>query len=226
MEWSHLCYGLLKAGPSEQKIFSPLRSLKITQHFGECTKQHYGETDVVDRPKQGWPHLARPKMVETIPSQINQNPCYKQKVLAVEMNLMSRTILIILRYDLGVKAYKKYTRHLLDTCLKSIRPERSKVLKCFNGKELFKNRSKCSNAWMGKNFSKIGQNAQTLEWERAFTKNILFTDKMFIVEEKINHWNDSVRPVLIWGQKKDFLGPNRPSSQLCKGLVVSFMEWC
>ncbi len=54
------------------------------------------------------------------------------------MNLPSRTILRILRDDLGVKAYQKYTGHLFYECLKHIRLERSKVLKCLYGKELFK----------------------------------------------------------------------------------------
>ncbi len=54
------------------------------------------------------------------------------------MNLMLSTISRILLDDLGVKAYKEYTGHLLDVCLKCIRLERLKVLEHFYGKELFK----------------------------------------------------------------------------------------
>ncbi len=69
-------------GYSARKIFVLLHTLKITQCFVECVKQCYEAGDVVNCPKQGWLHLAHTiKVVEVAWSQINRNPCCKQKIL-------------------------------------------------------------------------------------------------------------------------------------------------
>ncbi len=57
-------------------------------------KQCYEETgDVVDCPRQSRPCMDRTKKaVEAVQSRIDWNPCLKQKILAAELNLMSRTV--------------------------------------------------------------------------------------------------------------------------------------
>ncbi len=76
---------LLKVGHSEQKIFSLLRPLNMTQLFIECIKPCYEETgNVVDHARRGWPHSTRTKnVVEAGQFRINQNSHCKQKILTV-----------------------------------------------------------------------------------------------------------------------------------------------
>ncbi len=102
-------------------------------------KQHYEKTGyVIDHPKQGRPHSARTKkVVEDVQGRINQNSC-KQKIFAVEMNLVLGIVLHILHDDFGVKSYKKYTGQLLDMRLYCTRLERLKLRKYLYRKELFK----------------------------------------------------------------------------------------
>ncbi len=84
------------------------------------------------------------KAIEVVRSRINRNPCHKQKILVVEMNLASRSVLHIFRDDLGVKAYKKYPVHFLNECLKGTMLERSKVLKLLYWKEFLKKKKNYS----------------------------------------------------------------------------------
>ncbi len=54
------------------------------------------------------------------------------------MNLTPRTVLCVLREDLGLHAHKRYIKHLLDACLRRLRLERSKKLLRVYSKNLFK----------------------------------------------------------------------------------------
>ncbi len=50
-----------------------------------------------------------------------RNPIRKQKIMAREMQIAPRMMSCILHDDLGLRAYKNYTRHLLTANLKEIR---------------------------------------------------------------------------------------------------------
>ncbi len=68
------------------------------------------------------------KVIEAVRSRIHRNPRRKQKLLVSDMEISMKTVLRILTDDLHLKAYKQYTGHLLDVCLKRIWLERSKKL--------------------------------------------------------------------------------------------------
>lgn len=135
MDWSEnhtriTVIGLHKVGKNGKQIFSILKSLNISQKFVYRTIQRFNETgDVLDRPRTGRPRTARSKqIVEAVRSRIRRNPIRKQTILAREMKIAPRTVSRILRDDLRLRAYKRYTGHLLTDKLKQIRYKRSKKL--------------------------------------------------------------------------------------------------
>jgi len=135
MEWSEyhnrVCVvGLHKAIKSTGQIFSLLKPLGISSKFVYRTVKRYTDTgDVVDRPQRGRPRTVRSKMIiEAVCSRIRRNPLRKQKVIVRDMNISLRTVSRILRDDLHLRAYKRYTGHQLTDKLKKIRLERPKNL--------------------------------------------------------------------------------------------------
>lgn len=64
-------------------------------------------------------------MAKAIRSRINGNPCRKQKIIVSDIKLALRTIFRILGKDLKLKAYKRYTGHLLILRLKGLKVEKA-----------------------------------------------------------------------------------------------------
>ncbi len=135
MEWTKredrvAIIALHRCGFSNARIHTTLKPLKINLRFVQRTVKRYQETcDVEDRRRSGRPRSARTKAaVHAVRERINRNPLRKQKLLAKQMNIAPRTMSRILRADLGIRAYKRYTRHLLTDKLKQIRLERSRTM--------------------------------------------------------------------------------------------------
>lgn len=146
MEWSEYhnrvtIIGLHKAGKSVNEIRALLKPLKIGERLIYRTISRYGETgDVCDRQRSGRTRTVRTKKaIEAVRSRVNRKPLRKQKILSREMKISPRTVSRILKEDLGLKAYKRYTGHLLTDKLKAIRRERSKKLLRLYGKKRYKN---------------------------------------------------------------------------------------
>ncbi len=117
------------------KIVKTLTPLGINKRLVFRTLSRYKETNgVPDRPeiglascspnKRSCPLCARARLM--------WNPLWKQKIMAREMQIAPRTMSRILPNDLGLRAYKCYTRHLLITKLKEIRRVKvQKLLKSY-----------------------------------------------------------------------------------------------
>ncbi len=110
--------GLLKAEHSAAKIHTLLRLLKVIECHVYHVQKLFEETgDVCDA---CW-------VVHTC---FTQNSCCEQKIVYQEMNLALRNVLHVLIEDLGLRAYKRFTRHLLNAHLRRLQLERSKKLLC------------------------------------------------------------------------------------------------
>ncbi len=134
---SHACnsFGLLKVGHSTVKTLMLLRLLKVNEHYVYHVKKFFKETDdVCDHLQAGQP----PRMKNVVNAVRIRNPCHKRKIPSQGINLSLRTILCVLTEDLGLQAYKRYTRHLLNACLSRLQFKRSKKLLGVNRKNLFK----------------------------------------------------------------------------------------
>lgn len=146
MEWNDYhtrvtVIGLFKARKTAKQIVTLLAPLKVGERFVYRTIQRYTTTgDVVDRSRPGRPRSVRvKKTIEAVRSRINRNALRKQKLISREMKISTRTVSRILRDDLGMRAYKRCTSHLLTEKLKAIRHERSKKLLRLYGKNRYKN---------------------------------------------------------------------------------------
>ncbi|UYV84269.1 hypothetical protein LAZ67_X001712, partial [Cordylochernes scorpioides] len=115
-----------------------------------------------DLERYGRPRVQRTQgAIKAIRERIRRNPRRKQKILAKQMNLAPRTVSKIMNEDLGLRAFKRRTGHLITSVLRDIRRVRSKMLLARH------------DGWLH--------------------ERILFTDeKIFIVEEKLNHQNDRI----------------------------------
>lgn len=131
---------LHKAGKSVSEIVKLLGTDGVKRLFVYRTIQRYRETgDVVDRVRSGRPRSIRTKKtIKAVREKLRRNPVRKQKVMARDMKISTRSMSRILRDDLKVKAYKRYTGQLLTPQLKKIRRERSKVLLARHGKDGYK----------------------------------------------------------------------------------------
>lgn len=122
---------LHRAGHSPGEIFRLLRSLGISRRFVYRAIDRYNETQGVDdRPRSGRPRSVRtPNLVRAVRSRIARNPLRKQKLMALEMGVDPRSMSRVLREDLGLRAYRRQTGHLLSTKLKQMRLIKCKRLK-------------------------------------------------------------------------------------------------
>jgi len=131
---------LYNAGTSTKDIVKQLQGGGVTRLFVYRTIKRYQDTGKVnDRVRSDRPRVVRTKeKIKAVRERIRRNPVRKQKVMAREMNLSSRSLCRIIRDDLGMKAYKRYTGHLLTPQLREIRRVRSKALLQRHGVENYK----------------------------------------------------------------------------------------
>lgn len=129
---------LHRCGHAPSEIFKLLKNLKITQRFVYRTIKRYNEVSSInDKERSGRPRTVRtPGVIKAVKARIARNPVRKQKVMALQMGLSRMTIKRVLNEDLGLRAYRKRTAHMLNKRLKKIRMERSRVLlKRYAGKK-------------------------------------------------------------------------------------------
>src|SRR5215469_4367033 len=83
----------------------------------------YKETGTAnDRKRSGRPRTKRtPHMLKALKARISRNPCRSQKKLGLQMNMSRKTISRALHEDLGLKALRRGTSHMLNTRLKKNR---------------------------------------------------------------------------------------------------------
>ncbi len=135
MEWG-VCedrvaiVALHRCGMPPTEIMKTLTPLVINERLVFCMLSKYKEAnDVSDCPRSGWPHIAQTReVVRTACARVMRNPLQKQIILTREMQIALRTMSHTLHDDLGLRAYKCYTRHLLTTKLKDIRCVRAQKL--------------------------------------------------------------------------------------------------
>mgnify|MGYP002716655119 CR=1 FL=1 len=130
---------LFRCGKRAKDIFSTLKPLGISERFVFRTIARFKQTgETVDRVRSGRPRCVRTKeVVNAVRARIRRNPLHKQTILSRDMNISPRTMSRILKDDLHVGAYKRYTRHLLTAKLKEIRQVRSQALLTTYGESQF-----------------------------------------------------------------------------------------
>ncbi len=123
-----------------QRRCTLLRLLKINERHVYHVKKVFQETgDVCHHSRAGQPCSAHTKnVVNAVRARITQKPCCTQKIISQRMNLPPRTDSHVLREDLGLRAYRRYSGHLLDNCLRCLLLKRFKKLLHVYGKNLFK----------------------------------------------------------------------------------------
>jgi len=141
MAWSdyhnRVCVvGLHKAVKSTEQIFSFLKPFGTSSKFVYRTVKRYTDTgDVIDRPRSGRPRTVRSKMIiKAVRSRIRRNPLRKQKVIVRDMNISLRRVSRILRDDLRLRVYKRYTGHLLTNKLRKIQLEKNLIREYGSGR--------------------------------------------------------------------------------------------
>lgn len=121
---------LFQCRKTPTEIFKILKPLGFSRRFVYRTIDRYKETGgTQDRPRTGRPRSVRTTAkIKAVRARIARNPLRKQKILAREMNTSARTMSRIIGEDLGLRAYRRATGHLLTPSLKKGRKERSKAL--------------------------------------------------------------------------------------------------
>lgn len=121
---------LHKVGMEVSTIYDTLKKLNISRMFVFRTIKRFTETgSIEDRERSGRPRTVRTKnAINAVSARIRRNPIRKQKILSREMKIAPRTMSRIIKDDLGLGAYRRYTGHTLNTALKTKRLVRSKVL--------------------------------------------------------------------------------------------------
>lgn len=121
---------LYKCGKVASEIFSLLKPLKISRRFVYRAIDRYNETlQVSDRPRSGRPRVVRtPAAIKAVENRIRRNPLRKQKIMAREMQISTRSMSRIIKNDLQMGAFRRSTGHLLTDALKDIRMKRSRNL--------------------------------------------------------------------------------------------------
>ncbi|UYV63812.1 WNT5B [Cordylochernes scorpioides] len=121
---------LHKVGQSPSSIFKLLQNLNITRQFVYRTIERFNKAGTInDLERSGRSHVQRIQAaIKAIRERIRGNPCSKQKILAKKMNLAPRTVSRIINEDLGLRAFKRRTGHLIAPALRYIRRVRSKML--------------------------------------------------------------------------------------------------
>lgn len=135
MEWGDIenrivVIGLKKCGMETGDIYRTLQPLGVSRSFVYRAVKLFGDTGgVADRPRSGRPRSVRtPRAVKAVQNRIYRNPLRKQQIMSREMNISKVSISRIIKYDLGLRAYKRHTGHLLTAALKQKRKQKSKAL--------------------------------------------------------------------------------------------------
>jgi transposase len=132
---------LYKVGMEPSHIFETLKKLEISRMFVYRTIQRYtGTSSIDDSKRSGRPRSVRTiQAVNAVRARIRRNPIRKQKILSREMKIPPRTLSRIIKEDLSLGAYRRYTGHTLNQSLKEKRVERSKCLLSRYAHEKYKN---------------------------------------------------------------------------------------
>ncbi|UYV82769.1 WNT5B [Cordylochernes scorpioides] len=119
-----------KVGQSPSSIFKLLQNLNITRQFVYRTIERFNKAGTIDDlERSGRPRVQRTEAaIKAIRERIRRNPRRKQKILAKQINLAPRTVSRIINEDLGLRAFKRRTGHLITPALRDIRKVRSKML--------------------------------------------------------------------------------------------------
>ncbi len=136
----HTCnnYWFIEGGAQYSEDTRTSQAAKVNKCHVYYVKQLFEETDnVCDHPQDSQPcSTCMKNVVTTVHTRITQNPCHTQKILFQEMNLALKTISCVLTIDLGLRAYKRYTRHLFEARLRCLRLKRLEKLLHIDSKKI------------------------------------------------------------------------------------------
>lgn len=121
---------LHKCKKDPKAIFNLLKPLGISLRFVYRTiKRFIHLSSVDDKARSGRPRSVRtPDVIKKVRERIRRNPVRKQKIMAQQLQMSRMSVSRLLNQDLGLRAYRRCTGHLLNTRLKKIRLERSRNL--------------------------------------------------------------------------------------------------
>lgn len=131
---------LYRKGKTAGNIFKLLKHAGFNRRFIYRTIDRFNETQgIEDRHRKGRPKSVRTaEKIKAVRNRILRNPLRKQSILSREMNISARSLSRLIREDLGLRAYRRYTGHTLNSRLKKMRKERSKVLLRRYGDEAYR----------------------------------------------------------------------------------------
>lgn len=118
------------AGKKNSKIRDELSDQNVNMRLVQRTIKRYREFGVInDRKRTGRPRSIRtPEVIKAVRERIRRNPARSGRKLGKDFKVGKTTMKIILKQDLGLKAYKKTKIHGLTDAQKVKRYERSKLL--------------------------------------------------------------------------------------------------
>ncbi|UYV79232.1 WNT5B [Cordylochernes scorpioides] len=96
---------------------------RIKPYYERMDEVIYEDVGTIDDLEiSGRPRVQRTQAaIKAIRERIRRNPRRKQKILAKQMNLAPRTVSRIINEDLGLRAFKRRTGHLITPALRDIR---------------------------------------------------------------------------------------------------------
>lgn len=103
------------SGKRQCEIFKLLQKSKVSRQTISYTIKRYIETgSIQDRKRSGRPRSVRtPRMVKALKERIRRNPRRSQKKLAIQMKVSRGTLKNALKEDLGVRAMRRGTFHMM-----------------------------------------------------------------------------------------------------------------
>lgn len=122
--------GLYKCGKTASEIFELLKPLKITRMFVYRTINRFNkENTITDRQRSGRPRTVRTSaVIKAVRERIRRNPLRKQKIMAREVQISTRSMSRLITKDLKMGAYRRSTGHRLTVNLRRIRETRAREL--------------------------------------------------------------------------------------------------
>src|SRR5215469_11913072 len=114
-------------GKTNAEIVRLLKNANVNKMLVSRTIKRFAETGSTEkRRSSGRPRSKRtPAMVKALRSRIRRNPRWRQQKLALQMAVSRKTIQRALKIDLGLKALKRTTCHML-----SVKQKKARVQKC------------------------------------------------------------------------------------------------
>src|SRR5215469_11343569 len=114
-------------GKTNAEIVRLLKNANVNKMLVSRTIKRFAETGSTEkRRSSGRPRSKRtPAMVKALRSRIRRNPRQRQQKLALQMAVSWKTIQRALKIDLGLKALKRTTCHML-----SVKQKKARVQKC------------------------------------------------------------------------------------------------